>query len=206
MISAKKEIYVKKCLVCESDFDPSKWHPDQKYCSRRCCCRAQHRSSRNLSIKTLDLTCCVCDIKFTQKRANNTKYCSHSCKNLAISRINKGICVKGPRKHIKGSGYITSCGYKMISKKHPNSSKRGQILEHIFIMSEFLGRPLKKTESVHHKNGIRNDNRIENLELWCKTEGKHHRWGQRVEDKLNWCKEFLEQYGHAVIMKEELIK
>jgi hypothetical protein len=64
-------------------------------------------------------------------------------------------------------------------------------------MSNYLKRPLLKGETVHHRNGIRDDNRLENLELWSHS----HPPGQRVEDKIQWCKEFLEQYGYDVIMK-----
>jgi hypothetical protein len=56
----------------------------------------------------------------------------------------------------------------------------------------------RKGETIHHKNGIRDDNRLENLELWVNT----IRYGQRLEDKILWCKDFLEQYGYKVIMKE----
>jgi hypothetical protein len=105
-----------------------------------------------------------------------------------------GIDLNSPVKFKKpnGTGHKDVKGYVFITKmRHPNAQKSGRIYEHTFIMSEHLGRPLMKGENVHHKNGIRNDNRIENLELWTKSQPA----GQRVEDKIKWCKEFLKQYG-----------
>lgn len=65
-------------------------------------------------------------------------------------------------------------GYMEIYKPdHPNSKKNGWIKEHRYIMSLYLKRKLRKNEVVHHKNGLKKDNRIQNLELL--TARKHDR-------------------------------
>lgn len=87
-------------------------------------------------------------------------------------------------------------GYRWLSgmHDHPNA-RRGKIAEHVVVMSEVIGRPLLPHENVHHKNGVRDDNDPKNLELWSTSQPS----GQRVEDKLDWCRKFLAQYASVAV-------
>jgi hypothetical protein len=88
------------------------------------------------------------------------------------------------------NGYV-----KVFVAGHPSADRKGHALEHRVVMTEKLGRPLFKWENVHHINGVRDDNRPENLELWVKPQPA----GQRVEDLVRWVVEFYPNLIRAEI-------
>lgn len=194
---------MKNCIRCNKEFQEKVSF--EKYCSVFCCKKFQSEKEMNRRRS---------DPEYRKKRNQKEiarrqkqrqedpkKRIKHNEEEKARYRKKHGINSDYDlRCAPKGSGTITTYGYRQIVKKgHPNARKDGGMFEHVFIMSEHLKRPLIKGETVHHKNGIKDDNRIENLELWSKS----HPFGQRIEDKIEWCKEFLAQYGYKVILENK---
>jgi hypothetical protein len=91
-------------------------------------------------------------------------------------------------------------GFFVDSNGYISCNRNGrQYRKHRLVMAEVLGRELLSEESVHHKNGVRTDNRPENLELWSVSQPA----GQRVKDKLAWAWEIIELYeGLKILLKD----
>lgn len=87
-----------------------------------------------------------------------------------------------------GTRSLMQAGYVRIK------TEAGWVREHTQVMEDHLGRPLASDEMVHHRNGHRSDNRLDNLELCIKSQPP----GQRVRDQVEWAKDILERYGDLV--------
>lgn len=73
---------------------------------------------------------------------------------------------------------------------HPRATTGNYVFEHVLVMEEMLGRYLLPGENVHHRNGVRDDNRPENLELWTSPQPA----GIRASDAVAWAREILARH------------
>ena len=122
----------------------------------------------------------------------------HTAKGMCQMHYRRVKIYKNPFAKEKGHKGVRKKYKAVLALGHPNSNSKGRMLEHRLVMSEHLGRPLTEYETVHHINGDRFDNRIENLELWS----SRHPKGQRIEDKIQYAIEILEQYAPHLTTNE----
>jgi len=138
---------------------------------------------------------CICKCDFCGKRfirkaseaeRGKFQFCDQKCFGK-WSKDHNGNWKGGRIKHCGGYIYIRK-------KEYPCFNKNGYVFEHRLIMEKYLGRYLTSDETIHHINGIKDDNRLENLEIFSTS----HPVGQRVKDKIRWAKEILEKYKDIV--------
>lgn len=126
------------------------------------------------------------------------------CRNQTISKVCRKHAIKtqrtGPRggaghPEWKGGRLQTRDGYiRVFSPGHPFATlpRRKYVFEHRLVMEKHLGRYLQPGEVVHHKNGVRDDNRIENLQLYASNaehlseelKGRCPKWSEEGKKRI----------------------
>ncbi|OJD66230.1 hypothetical protein BAU26_10125 [Bacillus sp. N35-10-4] len=118
--------------------------------------------------------CCVCGEVFKTKPSHweRRKACSRKCDNkrretMYLGKDNPNFENRGAKNPLfKGGRRVNSRGYVLVyHPEHPNCDQDGYVMEHRYIMSLHLGRPLEDWEVVHHKDHNKQNNEISNLEV-----------------------------------------
>ena len=176
------------CEHCGTGFQRRKGQvQEHSFCSQKCYLASSYRKrtiaaaniARSPNAKTSE-PCAACGSMTTRyiSSRGTLVFCSVECRT-EHKRSN-------PKRRNNKSDYVLL----FVGVDYPGATKHGYIMEHRKVMQEKLGRQLERHENVHHVNGIKTDNSIENLELWTTSQPQ----GQRVEDKIRWAKEFLALY------------
>jgi hypothetical protein len=146
----------KVCEQCGVTFYPINSGGPNRFCSIRCHDDWQRRNREQR-------TCEVCGAAFElppSLAANNAgRFCGRECMGVAARRRPLDRMHNGKPALLTPSGYV-----KVWEPEHPNSH-HGWIGEHRLIVATILGRALTPDEDVHHINGVKDDNRPENLEV-----------------------------------------
>ena len=132
--------------------------------------------------KQIFKSCLVCKKEFISYKRSNRKFCSKECwgkarKGIPLTpehRKKVGDAQRGPKSHSwKGGRLINSGGYVRLYKPEHPLNYKGYVFEHRLVMEKVIGRYLNLLEIVHHKNGIKTDNRPENLILTFRQKNWH---------------------------------
>jgi hypothetical protein len=139
------------CEGCQSDFDPKGRY--QRFCSQGCVSTSRKGTPRR---RLEDKICETCGESY-RRASPNSRYCSRTCYVGAARHRYEHV-----------SGYVA-----VYAPNEPGANRsNGLIAEHRLVMQQYLGRALRPDESVHHINGVKSDNRIQNLQLRVGQHGK----------------------------------
>ncbi len=169
----------KKCITCEKSFKIrlSELKRGKKACSFKCHLKynmgKNHPMWKGGKLKKKCLTCNRVFLVWQYRK--NAKCCSRKC-------VDKYASTKRGKEtgNWRGGKLINNNGYVLIrNSDHPMVNRHGYVQEHRLVMEKKLGRYLTKKEVAHHINGIKNDNRIENLQLMDSTTHKSYHAKER---------------------------
>lgn len=120
--------------------------------------------------------CKQCSIETIKNNRDGSVFCNMDC-YTAWKRIHPN------KRAYKGRVFISGYWY-LYMPSHPNAIKRGRyVAEHRLNLEKKIGRYLSCNEVSHHKNGIKTDNRLSNLELLTKSEHIKHHANERSRNK-----------------------
>jgi hypothetical protein len=140
----------------------------------------------------------LCHVDGCDRRRHCRGLCATHYKRLVLTG---DVRAEEPIRIVTGDGFEHH-GYWMVAVPRRDRWLTGgerKVAEHRLVMARHLGRPLDSDETVHHRNGDRSDNRLENLELWSCS----HPSGQRVEDKILFAVELLRRYAAHLLADDE---
>lgn len=194
-----KPFFMKASFVREYQ---KRFGKDPMYCSIPCSALGRRADTEARNV----FTCIQCgkvnkmrryEMPGRTKYDKTQKFCDQACKaewqrQDALRRHQAGEI----KTHIKRNGYA------WISLPTLVTGKKGAILEHRYVMEQLLGRKLLPEETVHHKDGNRQNNKPENLELFTSRHGPGHRVTDRVANAIETLRlypDFAARAGVALV-------
>lgn len=186
-VSCRDQNIEKKCVRCGSPFMAKASHSERRvYCSKRCAYAGRTQNSMETR------RCTACGNNFEVLRYKTQKYCSPACVSVGMGNTQRELGKSHSRVLKERNWYTNKDGYKYTMRTA--EGERRTVMQHREVMEKQLGRALHDWENVHHKNGQRDDNRPENLELWVTKQPP----GKRPEDLIQWMVDYLSAAGYVV--------